>query len=315
MALLSTNNRLRHSRREFLIRTGSAACAGVLLPGTLAAAEPAESYPPPIAVFSKVFQSLRLDFEAAARLAQEAGLDGIDCPVRPAGEIEPADSAKSLPRYAGRLQERGLRILLITTAITGPTSAEAEKILETARRIGVRYYRLGSLSKSRTEPDRQLADVKAALRDLAELNARIGMTAIFQNHSPSGNAYVGGDLGELESIVRGFPPELIGVAFDLGHALIVHGANWRRHFEQLKSHIKVVYIKDVDKAGNWVPFGQGQIAQTGFFGLLKKMGYRAPISLHIEFDWESGGKDRTRENLARVLRNSHAVLRKWLAEA
>ena len=47
----------------------------------------------PIAVFSKVYQELKLDFKAAADLTAEAGLDGIDCPVRSGGEIEPEQAA------------------------------------------------------------------------------------------------------------------------------------------------------------------------------------------------------------------------------
>ena len=33
------------------------------------------------------------------------------------------------------------------------------------------------------------------------------------------------------------------------------------------------------------PFGEGNIGRVGYFQLLREINYRAPISLHIEYDW------------------------------
>ena len=118
----------------------------------------------------------------------------------------------------------------------------------------------------------QVREIRAQLKDLAALNQQIGIGAIFQNHSPSGRSYVGGDLAEMYDIVKDFDPAQIGVAFDIGHALVVHGDDWRRHFEKLKSHLKIAYVKDVKREGRWVPFGEGDIGSTGYFKLLKRTG-------------------------------------------
>jgi sugar phosphate isomerase/epimerase len=115
--------------------------------------------------------------------------------------------------------------------------------------------------------------------------------------------------------VQSFDPAQIGVAFDIGHALVVHGKDWRPHFEKIKSHFKVAYVKDVKMGGRWVRFGEGDIGQTGFFKLLKEMNYRAPLSLHIEFDWTENGKAKTRAALVKALKESTQKLRQWLAEA
>jgi sugar phosphate isomerase/epimerase len=136
---------------------------------------------------------------------------------------------------------------------------------------------------------------------------------MLQNHSPSGHAYIGGDLSELYELVKDFDPSQIGVAFDIGHALVVHGDGWREHFEQLKTHLRVAYIKDVKREGRWVRFGEGELGHTGYFKLLREMNYSAPISLHIEFDWSNKGKEKTRAVLAEALKESAAELRKWLA--
>jgi sugar phosphate isomerase/epimerase len=67
--------------------------------------------------------------------------------------------------------------------------------------------------------------------------------------------------------------------------------------------------------GRWVPFGQGDVGHLGYFKLLKEMGYNAPISMHMEYDWTQKGKATNREGLVKALRASATVLRKWLAEA
>jgi L-ribulose-5-phosphate 3-epimerase len=270
----------------------------------------------PIVVFSKVYQTLNLNFDEAADLTAEAGLDGIDCPVRPAGEVLPERVADDLPRYAAALRRRNLQLPLLTTALTGIASPQAETLVRTAKKIGVQYYRLGFIDRQKdVSMEQQAREVRAQLKDLAALNQQAGIGALLQNHSPAGRTtYFGGDLRELELAVEGFDPAQIGIAFDIGHALVVHGDDWRVHFDRLKSHFKLAYVKDVKRTGGWVPFGQGDIAGTGYFKLLKQMAYRAPISLHIEFDWTDQGKSKTRPALLKALRESSQTLRHWLTD-
>lgn len=304
------------SRREFIGRTLAASASIPLCAGSALSGLAAETFSPPIVVFSKVYQTLKLNFDEAAALTAEAGIDGIDCPVRPGGEVLPEHVARQLPEYAAALRKRGLQLPLLTTAITGVSSPCAEDILCTAKKLGVQFYRLGFvIRETNGSAGNQVREIKAQFKDLAALNKQIGIGAIFQNHSPAGRNYVGGDLTELYEIVRDFDPAQIGVAFDIGHALVVHGDDWRRHFEKLKSHLKIAYVKDVKRPGRWVPFGEGDIGSTGYFKLLKELKYQAPVSLHIEFDWTDGGKSKTRPALVKALQDSSRVLRRWLASA
>lgn len=301
------------SRRKFLNRFLAGSSAAVLLrPAWIATA--ADSAPRlPLVVFSKIYQELKLSFEQSAELTAEAGLDGVDCPVRPGGEVLPARAAEDLPRYAALLRQRGLTIPLITTGITSTASPNAEEILRTAKKVGTRHYRLGSLyHESDTPGPEKIKSFRKDLEGLAKLSREIGVGALVQNHSPAGRTYLGGDLREMRAIVDGFEPDEIGVAFDIGHALIVHGDGWRSHFEALKPHIRIIYIKDAKMTGRWVRFGEGDVGKTDFFGLLKQTGYNAPVSLHIEYEWVDKGKPRTREALLEVLRHSAATTRKWL---
>jgi sugar phosphate isomerase/epimerase len=302
------------SRREFLART-IVSGAALTVSHTASWGAPEPKSPSPIAVFSKIYQELKLDFEAAAAVTADAGLDGIDCPVRAGGEILPEHATEQLPAYAEVLARRKLGIKLLTTDITSTKSPHVETVLRAAQKLGIRYYRFGfETRKPGSSVEGQMNEVRAHLRDLSALNKELGMCILLQNHSPSGNTvYLGGDLSELEQAVDGFDPELIGVAFDIGHALVVHGDKWREHFEALRPHFKIAYVKDVKRSGSWVPFGQGDIAGTGYFKLLRQMNYTAPISLHIEFEWQEPGKPKSRERLTQVLRESGQTLRGWLA--
>jgi L-ribulose-5-phosphate 3-epimerase len=304
------------SRRDFINCGLAASSAMTLYGGDVFSSLAAEGAVPPIVVFSKVYQELKLSFDDAAAVTAEAGLDGVDCPVRPGGEILPEHASEEMPKYVAALGKRGLKMPLLTTAITSPSSPHAEEILRTARKLGTQFYRTGFVMRQQgVSADQQCREIKAQLKELAALNQKIGIGGIVQNHSPAGRAYLGGDLTELYELVQGFDPAQIGVAFDIAHALVVHGEAWRAHFEKLKPYIKVVYIKDVTRERQWVPFGQGEIGRVGYFKLLKDMGYGAPISLHVEFDWTDKGKANTREALAKALRESGRVLKRWLQEA
>ena len=301
------------SRRQFLTQAALAtsAIAWGQSGSRLAAAPPG---PWPLATFSKVHQELNLDFDEVAAVTAEAGLDGIDCPVRPAGQVLPERVAEDLPRLAEALSRRKLKLLLLTTAIQSATSPHAEPLLRTARKLGVKYYRLGNWSYRENAPAaKQLDEIKAQLKDLAALNHELGMCAVFQNHSGQGR--VGAKVWDLYEIANGFDPEQVGIAFDLGHALIEVDQDWRAQFEKLRSHFRVAYVKDWKRGRDFVPFGQGEFATSGLFKRLKSTGYHAPISMHTEYDWAGPGEKKTRAALVKALQSDAQVLRGWLEQA
>src|SRR5262252_8664425 len=120
---------MKLSRREFIDRTFKGSSA-VALCGTQALrAGAAEKKTPPIVVFSKIYQELKLNFDEAASLTAEAGLDGIDCPVRPGGEILPERAEEDLPRYFEVLRRNNLQLPLLTTGITSTATPHAEAVL------------------------------------------------------------------------------------------------------------------------------------------------------------------------------------------
>ena len=311
------------SRRGFLETIGRTTAAGAAVAAIgkagLAAAE-APLPLPPLAVFSKLYQELKLEFEQSAEVTAEAGYTGIDCAVRPKGEIEPERAADEMPRYAEALGRHGTKMLLLATGISRIDSAHARDILTTAKKLGIRYYRLDFYPrKGDVAVEKQVAEVTAALKELAALNRELGVCAVFENHSmigtkvggrPNGGGYVGGDLTELHSLVEGFDPDQLAVAFDIGHAIIQHGEEWQTHFAALRDHIRVVYVKDPGRSARFVPFGEGEIGNTDFFRSLVAMNYTAPLCIHIEYPWAPEGK-KTRSGMIDALKKNRLVVEKW----
>src|SRR5581483_3052584 len=302
----------RVSRRDFLLRLGGASAGAAILSAGPFECSGARGIGLPVVIFSKAYQPLKFSFDEAAEFTAESGLDGVDSPVRPDGEIKPERVADELPAYVEALRKRRLRMPYLTTAITGTESPQAETLLRTDKKLGIARYRLGFITRGDDAAwPQQLKEVRAHLKDLAALNKEIGIGAVMQNHSPTGHAYVGGNLDELYQIVEGFDAEQVGVAFDIAHAMNVHGQDWRPRFERLQPHVRVVYVKDTNREKHFVPLGQGQVGSTGYFKLLNQIAFQSPISLHIEYD--GGAQPQTRPALLKAVQESLTVLRTWLA--
>ncbi|MGV3755802.1 MAG: sugar phosphate isomerase/epimerase, partial [Verrucomicrobiota bacterium] len=101
------------SRREFLFQTAMAATA-LSAGASLAGAQTAAKGKYPIIAFSKPFQ--QLSAQQTADFVAEVGWDGIECPVRPKGQIEPEKAADELPKFAEVMRQRKLDLHILTTA-------------------------------------------------------------------------------------------------------------------------------------------------------------------------------------------------------
>ena len=292
------------SRRRFLQLTGS---------GLLATSLRAEAESPwPVITFSKPFQSAT--FERTAEIASEVGWQGIELPLRVKGQIEPERVADDLPKLVDALKARGLQVGLITTDIVATNTPHAEKVLRTAKALGITRYRLGFIKyKDGQSPSAQLDGLKLQMRDLAAMNRELGVQGGLQNHS--GAAYVGCAVWDIFELVRDLKPAELGICFDIGHATLEGGTSWPIEARLMEPHLVCVYVKDFawERGANgfvskWGPLGGGMVRRE-FFTWLKGSTYRGPISQHVEYI-----EGDTPENLAQMKRD-YAVLREWLRTA
>ena len=261
---------------------------------------------PRVICFTKPLQSL--DYEELAKTVKRLGFDGVEFPVRPKGHVEPEAAADELPKAKAAFDAAGVGFDLATCAFVRPDDKHCESTLRTLKKLGVERYRMGYYRYRRGQPIlAQLASFAPQLRDLAALNAEIGIQGIYQNHS--GRQYCGAAIWDLWRILEDVPKERVAVAFDLAHATIEGGKSWRNEVELMRPRFGALYAKDyVWREGKvaWVPFGRGWTHKR-FYREVAGSDFAGPISVHVEY--LHGAKlveriaalGRDREELAKLL--------------
>ena len=290
------------SRRRFL--AGASA-------GLLCAAAELRAAPPSgrrICAFDKPLHFLD-DTDLATTMAM-LGFNGIEATVREGGRVLPRKVEEDLPRLCDAMAKRGLEITIIATDINDATQPRAELVLRTAAKLGIRRYRMAWY---RYEPARpipaQLEIIATRLPALVDLTRELGMTAIYQNHS--GADIVGAPVWDIYGLLKDFDPRVIGIGFDVHHAMVEGGLSWPIQFKLIQSHLAAVYVKDFvwDKGKvKDVPLGDGQVDRK-FFPMLRQTPFTGPICLHVEY---LEGK-KNEDALENAFGTDLATLRSWLA--
>ncbi|HMO86055.1 MAG TPA: sugar phosphate isomerase/epimerase family protein, partial [Lacipirellulaceae bacterium] len=257
-------------------------------------------------VFEKFLQDLTYD--ELAEVVAEMGFVGIEATVRDGGHVQPERVRQDLPKLVNALSRRGLRIEIMATDVNDADRAVHREVLETAADLGIPRYRIRQYQYKQDEPVlAQLDALRPTVNKLADLNAQLGITGLYQNHC--GKEYVGATVWDLESLIRNVPPEHIGSAFDIRHATVEAGLSWPILYELIRPHIGAVYVKDfdwADRRDQHVPLSQGRV-DPRYFDLLRRDGVNGPVSLHIEYLPNAS----VEENLA-AIRRDFAVLQKLL---
>jgi sugar phosphate isomerase/epimerase len=301
------NTQTEFSRRDFLAASSLAAAALGLDPRVLAADSPAPRFP--IIGFSKPFQNLGP--EETADVVAEIGWNGIECPVRAKGQIEPARVEEDLPKMVEALRRRNLELSVLTTDVEDAVNPLSLKVLRTASRLGLKRYRLKSLNYRLDKPlPPQLDEFRAKLRDLAQLNRELGLHGGLQNHS--GNRMIGAPVWDIWYLVKDFDPQHLGVCFDIGHATLEGGLSWPIHAKLMEPYYTAVYVKDFywkkvqqNWRAQWCPLGEGMVHRA-FFDTLKKSPYAGPIAQHHEYELGD------RKQMVAAMQKDLRVLKAWL---
>jgi sugar phosphate isomerase/epimerase len=302
------NSRQSLSRRQFIAGTAAVAAQAVR-PSVLAAESPSPRRFKLLG-FSKPFQ--HLNAADTADLAAEVGWDGIECPVRAKGQIEPERVEEDLPKMAEALKRRGLDLAILSTDVRNPSQPLTQKVLRTASKLGVQRYRLSFWKYTATRPiPEQLEEIRAELRDLAELNKELGLCAGFQNHS--GSDYVGAPVWDIYELIRDLDPRQVGICFDIGHATLEGGMSWPIEARLMEAHYTAVFVKDFHWQkgprgwrADWCPLGDGMVNRS-FFQTLKRSNFSGPISQHHEYPLKPG------QEMIAAFKQDLQVLKEWLA--
>jgi len=255
-----------------------------------------------IYVFSKVLEWL--NYEEMAKHTAKIGFDGIDLTVRSKGHVLPENVESNLPKAADHIRKEGLQLNLITTRILDAGETDAKKILKTASKEGISYYRMGWLRYDKNKSiEKNLRNIGVKLKKLADLNAKYNIRGNYQIHAnflyPNGQLF-GCTIWDLYRIMEEINSEWVGVQYDIRHSTVEAGLSWPLSIELLNPYIQTTVYKDFIWSNNGkvrnVPLGEGMVDWKQYLSMEKEYSIQTPISIH--FEYPLGGANEGDEHIS-----------------
>ena len=217
---------------------------------------------------------------------RDLGFDGVELPVRPGFQVEPAQVARDLPRAVRQLAASDVRVTSIATTPTEAAIATCAElnipIIRTMAPIGDDGY----LASEAT-----LQQEYAALLPLLQVhNVKLGV----QNHY---GRYVCNAMG-LRHLIERFDPGSIGAVWDAAHTAL-QGEEPELAIEIVWSHLCMVNLKnafwhrvtgpeaeDVQWSPYWTSGRQGLASWPRVASALHRRNYAGVICLTAEYSDE-----------------------------
>jgi len=276
-----------------------------------------------LVMFSKHLAELSVG--DAGRRAAELGFAGLDLTVRPGGHVRPEQVAEALPRAVHDLAVQGLKVPMITTALTDAADPHAEAVIRTAAGQGIRELKLGYWRYTGFGTLRaQLDAARKSLDGLEALARRHGVRVSVHSHS---GAYLSAVAGNVAALLRDRDPHHVGAYVDPGHMTLEGGADgWRQGLDALQGHLSLVAVKSFglfpekrEDETAWkariVPLREGTVRWREVTGCLKQIGWDGVVSFHSEYQGASSWRDLKLEELLAQTRDDLAYLRPLLRAA
>jgi sugar phosphate isomerase/epimerase len=233
--------------------------------------------------------------EEGAAVAAAAGFTAVAWTCRPAAHILADNVERELPRAVEIARQNGLTVPMLITSINDAGATRAEAILDTMRKVGITRYRAPNyrydLSKELLP---QWDALKPRLEALAKLNEKYGTTAMFHTHSSQ--ASVGGGLWDIWLLVKDYPPNVLGINYDIGHATVRGGTEWMQTARFAHKHIRALSLKDMhwvkrqDAPAGTYPWrnqfvvpGTGMVNFRDMFTYFKSVNFDGPMEVYYEY--------------------------------
>jgi len=248
--------------------------------------------------FSVFTKPWKLPLGELATLVSRLGFDGIELPVRPGFQVEPANVAHDLPAAVRQLGDHGLTIY----SIAGPTD---EATIAACAETGIPMIRI----MVPIGPEGYLASEAAARRKFDALlplletyRVRVGV----QNHN---GRYVCNAAG-LRHLLQGYDPTLICAVWDAAHTAL-NGEAPEMALDIVWSHLGMVNLKNAywqrtngpeAEVAEWQPYWttgrQGLAPWTRVVSELKRRHYHGVVCLTAEYTDEPAVNRLIAEDLA-----------------
>src|SRR5437660_712570 len=125
-----------------------------------------------------------LSVPEAGKVVKDLGFDGVDLTVRAGGHVAPEEVATALPAAVRQLQDLGLAVPMLTTAITDAGEPHAGAIMAAASELGIRTLKLGYWSyRPFGRIHALLDDARRAMDGIEGLARKHDVRACIHNHS------------------------------------------------------------------------------------------------------------------------------------
>ncbi len=312
------------TRRSF-IKSVSAVSAGVALSGNklsgnILFADGAVQSNRKIHVFSKHFHWL--NYAEMAKTVKEIGFDGIDLTVRPQGHVLPERVKEDLAKAVKEIRGQGLIIDRMTTGILEPDDPYTLQILQKAVELGIKNYRMGWYEYDPVISIKEnLHLLNQKLVKLAALNKMFGIRGAYQNHA---GETVGGAVWDMDIMLSGIDPELLGIRYDIRHATVSGGPSWPVGLRYSAEKINSLDLKDfiwekLDET--WqpvtVPIGEGMVDFKRYLQIIHEQKIVGDFTMH--FEYKLGGADLGASKLTvspevviSAMKRDLAIFKSWL---
>lgn len=252
-----------------------------------------------ITLFSKHLHWL--DIKEMAHTTADLGFDGVDLTIRPNGHVTPEKVEEDLPKAVEYCKQAGVEVVMLATTICDAAQPFTEKILKTAAGIGIKHYRMDWYHYNpEISIERNHADIKTRMSDLAAMNEHYKIKGSYQNHDGD---WFGAPVWDLALVMKEINSEWLGCQYDILNATLEGNNSWPIALEYIAPFIHSIDIKDAqwsNSNGNWnlkyVPLGKGGVDFKKFFQLMRKFKVNVPFSLHLEYDL--GGAEVGAKNIS-----------------
>lgn len=169
--------------------------------------------------------------------------------------------------------------------------AYISKAIEIAKILGTHNVRLFSSLKI---PSVKYSFVSDPLFSFALKEAqRAGVKLLLENELP---CYVR-RMNDVKDISQRFAKQNLGIWFDVANFYRIKEQVFRKDLEELKNAIGYFHLKDIDKAYNYVPLGEGIINYKRIISDIKEIFKNKDIFLSIETHVHSNLREATKRSL------------------
>jgi sugar phosphate isomerase/epimerase len=276
-----------------------------------------------ICVFSKHLQFL--GYDEMAETAAEIGFDGVDLAVRPGGHVLPENVEKDLPKAVNAVEKTGLKVPMMTTAITNASDFDTQATLGSAANKGIKIYRMGYLKYDFDKGIEQTLDMLRSVIDkLEKINDFFHIVGNYQNHDGTN---IGAAIWDLWTLLKNHDPEWIGCQYDIRHNTVEGGHSWPVDLQLISPYIHSIVLKDFKwgmVGGKWrvinTPIGEGMVDFPRFFEMVKQLNIGGPVSMHFEYPLtdkpiEEMDPKMARQQVMTAMKKDLKMVHKYLKEA